>query len=382
MTVPFYGAEDLLEETPGYPYRISRHKTIIAMAGGKGGVGKTVTTASIGIALAEAGKSTVVVDADFGGANLHQSLGFMNPHISVLDFFTRQENDLNKLLLNTSIPYLRILAGAPGAVGLANLPFWIKLKLFRHINRINAEFIVLDIGAGAAFNQLDYFNYANLGLVVITPEPFAIQDGFNFLKVALLRKLYRKFRKVDEIRAIFKKLLRTDIRLYPISIKALTEEISHLNGSILYEWVRTIKAFKPAVVINMVEDKKDQVECLALQVAAKEILDIDLNTFCFVHYDDNYRKGAKLMRPDLLMANDGLAANDIRVSVKHYLDEDVSALEKHIPNSFWSSLQSQDDMENEDIICSIKCTLWGRCSAQNGGYPCRIKVIGFANQKK
>ena len=62
-------------------------KKIIALGSGKGGVGKTVLSASFGIGLAALGKEVVLVDADFGGANLHTCMGILEPQYTFLDYF-------------------------------------------------------------------------------------------------------------------------------------------------------------------------------------------------------------------------------------------------------------------------------------------------------
>ena len=69
-------------------------KKVCAIAGGKGGVGKTVMTAAIGIALAEKGVRTVLVDVDFGGANLHHALGIIAPPLTISESEIRQACDV------------------------------------------------------------------------------------------------------------------------------------------------------------------------------------------------------------------------------------------------------------------------------------------------
>ncbi|MBC6948444.1 hypothetical protein DWB58_10985, partial [candidate division KSB1 bacterium] len=59
---------------------------IYAIASGKGGVGKTVLTSSLGIALASMGEKVMLVDADFGGANLHTCLGMLEPRFTLFDY--------------------------------------------------------------------------------------------------------------------------------------------------------------------------------------------------------------------------------------------------------------------------------------------------------
>ena len=176
-------------------------RRIIAISGGKGGVGKTIITAIIGVALAEMNKKTIVLDLDFGGANLHQILGIPSPPRSLGDFIKHSNTVLQELCLETTVPNLSLIAGATGSLIASQLQFWMKQKVVRHIKNIEAEHIILDIGAGNSFNQLDYFNFADEGIIVATPEPLSIQDAYNFVKMALFRKVYRMFYNKDSLSA-------------------------------------------------------------------------------------------------------------------------------------------------------------------------------------
>ncbi len=65
-------------------------KRVWTFAGGKGGTGKTVMTANIGVALATMGYHVILVDADLGGANLHTILNIKYPSITLSDFINRR----------------------------------------------------------------------------------------------------------------------------------------------------------------------------------------------------------------------------------------------------------------------------------------------------
>jgi len=67
--------DPLFHASPASPER----QIVYAVGGGKGGVGKTVLTASLGIGLASLGHQVVIVDADLGGANLHTCMGILEP---------------------------------------------------------------------------------------------------------------------------------------------------------------------------------------------------------------------------------------------------------------------------------------------------------------
>src|SRR5262245_47239608 len=91
-----------------------RSAQVIPFGGGKGGVGKTFLVANVAVALARAGHKVVAVDADLEGANLHTCLGMREPPCSLSDWVAGRQEDLAKLLLDTRIPQLEILAGTHG----------------------------------------------------------------------------------------------------------------------------------------------------------------------------------------------------------------------------------------------------------------------------
>jgi flagellar biosynthesis protein FlhG len=68
----------------------TRARRIVALGGGKGGIGKTLVSANLGIALAQRGKRVVLVDADLGGANLHTCLGLPQPAATLSDFVSKK----------------------------------------------------------------------------------------------------------------------------------------------------------------------------------------------------------------------------------------------------------------------------------------------------
>jgi flagellar biosynthesis protein FlhG len=162
---------------------------IIAVGGGKGGVGKSVIAANLSIALAQSGRRVVLVDGDLGAANLHTLFGVERPGPTLEALFTRQIASLEEALVPTAVAGLRLLPGSSGQVGGANINHAQKAKLLRQIRSLDAEVIVLDVGAGVSFNTLDLFDLSDLRLVVTTPQLTAVQNAYSFLKGALYRAL-------------------------------------------------------------------------------------------------------------------------------------------------------------------------------------------------
>lgn len=160
---------------------------IISVGGGKGGVGKSLVSTNLAVACAQHGRRVVLVDADLGAPNLHTLLGVDRLPRTLDSLFNHEIDSLADARLATNVPGLELIAGSPAHPGAANIPHAQKLKLLRHIASLDADVVVVDVGAGTSFNALDIFNVADLRLVVTTPQLTAIQNAYAFLKGAVHR---------------------------------------------------------------------------------------------------------------------------------------------------------------------------------------------------
>jgi flagellar biosynthesis protein FlhG len=163
---------------------------IIAVGGGKGGVGKTMLVSSIATSLAMRGYNTLAVDLDLGGANLHTWLAEPLVQPTLAEFINHDAESLEGLAHKTSIPNLHLIHGARDHLTAANLRHAQKQRLFSHLKRMPYDWIVLDLGAGTTFNSLDFFLLSDRGIVVAAPEPTSIENLYGFIKAVYFRALH------------------------------------------------------------------------------------------------------------------------------------------------------------------------------------------------
>lgn len=166
---------------------------LVAVGGAKGGVGKSMFATNLAVQLSRTGHRTVVVDLDLGGANQHLYLGHRSLLASTMNDFVRgRVRTLEEVTVETRYGP-RLIGGNSSELGSANLTHGRKLKMLRAIRDIDADYVILDLGGDTSYNIVDCFNLADFGIVVATRESAAYVGAYQFIKIALYRKLQRAF---------------------------------------------------------------------------------------------------------------------------------------------------------------------------------------------
>jgi flagellar biosynthesis protein FlhG len=220
-----------------------------AVGGGKGGVGKTVVTSSLAIALARTGLRVAVVDADLGGANLHTVLGIPHPKRSLTDFLSREVSHLGEVLTPTHTPNLWLVSGAGAMMDMANIKHAQKEKIIRKLATLPVDFILLDLGAGSTFNTIDFFLSADQGILVVVPEPTSIENAYHFLKSSFYRRLKRATRLegvAETIDRVMHQKLWRGIRTPHDLVEAVNAENSEAGAALM----RETACFTPYLIVN------------------------------------------------------------------------------------------------------------------------------------
>lgn len=170
------------------------HRRVYTVGGGKGGTGKSFTTANLGTILAQQGNKVLLVDLDLGASNLHTFLALGKPQISLKQYLEKEVNDINDVILKTTQANLSIISSSGCSLEIANLYYAQKLKLIRAIKKLSYDYILIDLGSGTHFNTLDWYLISNNGILITTPEPVSIENMFRFIKSIYLRKLKAVFK--------------------------------------------------------------------------------------------------------------------------------------------------------------------------------------------
>lgn len=173
--------------------RFAPQPVVLPIAGGKGGIGKSVIAANLALALARLERRIILIDADLGGSDLHNILGLANDRPGLGEVLTGRDLAITDVIAPLTEPRLAFAPGDAMVVAAANPGFQKKRKLLHAIAHLDADFVLLDLGAGTAITVMDFYLASPMGLVVMLPERPALLSALNFLKNAAFRALERTF---------------------------------------------------------------------------------------------------------------------------------------------------------------------------------------------
>ena len=190
-------------------------KNVIAVGGGKAGIGKSTFVANLGVSMAKRGKNVVVIDADTGATNLHNILGVRSPEKTLDDFLNNRQTDLAAALVDTAYSNLRLLSSASDVLSLASPNYSERQRLLRAIQKLKTDAIIFDISAGTNQRATDFFSLAPIGIILIEPIPTSLETTYSFIKNLLVRGLLRRFYHDKEITAFIQKSVSQSTKKKP-----------------------------------------------------------------------------------------------------------------------------------------------------------------------
>ena len=258
------------------------------VSGANDGVGKSLLTAFLGVSLARAGKSVILVDAGRSASNLEDYLGVKNRRPMLQDYLADAAS-IEDVIIQTEEPGLRAICSAGALVGIADSSVGQKEKIIRFIGAMNAEYILVDLGAGILPNLLDFFNMSDEGIVVVNPDPTAMHNAYEFVRSAIYRLIQRKFSANLAVIAALREL--SDNRQNP-KPRTMIEFFDHLcvsDAAAAERIAVLVDRYRPHIVVNMATSEQDQRVAELIQSACKKFLNVDLKIGGIVLADPAFR---------------------------------------------------------------------------------------------
>jgi flagellar biosynthesis protein FlhG len=265
--------------------QVDPEATIIAVGGGKGGIGKSFVSSSIAIFLANQGHETYLLDLDLGGANLHTTIGESVTGPGINEFMTDASVTLPEVAVKTGFPNLKLISGSSDQIDIADVNDHQRSRLMSSIYKLKSKYIVLDLSAGTHQMTLDLFSIASHKVVVFTPEPSSIENAYRFLKGVFYRKI-RRYEQQLHLSKLVSELMATR---ETIGLRSPSDLLRHImardteNGMKLQSMMGELNF---EIVLNQVRTLKDVDLGPSIQGVCTKYFGIPFSYLGHVEYDN------------------------------------------------------------------------------------------------
>ncbi len=283
-------------------------KHVIAIGGGRGGVGKSVVAVNLGVYLAQLGRKVLLIDTDPAGAELHTALG-LGPLSSLAYPSGRpgpaaassagddaDEDDLTAI--PTQVPGLSLVPQVYRAGSTVPVRPGRKARWARELKNLEADYVLLDLGAGTQPATLDLFLMADFGICVSAPEPPSIEASYRFVRAAFVRALRRALVK-DRFK--LRLIERAEAELGPLpSPQALVHAIARYDTHLGQLAAAELSRIRPRLVINSARLRADTDLGLSMCDLARRHLGVNFDYVGHIEQDDAVWLSVVHQRPVLI----------------------------------------------------------------------------------
>jgi len=351
---------------------------VIAVAGGKGGVGKSLFASMLSICLASFGRRTVAIDMDFNGANLYGYLNINDFTGSLNSFWGNKSHSLVDMVQNTQFPKLDAIPFRSDLFDPSTLKSWQQRRFLREMRKLNAEFVIVDIGSASEEFSYKVFLNADIRLVLSTSDMFSVLNTFSFIRSALYFGIRHYFRESPAVHQVLEECGQLiDGKL----VKPLDRMRKCLPATVRREFITGFwQNFRPKIVLNGVRPTDSLDDFKLLGPVVQDLLDVDLDYWGQVRFDLNLREAVLQRRPDQYFRSFGKASSDVFRMVVRRLLAPVTQKEVapvgHRP--LWK-FEPETGCSADKVHCRSNCLLYPSCSSRGAGNEClRIEQQPFS----
>ncbi|MCX6128648.1 MAG: AAA family ATPase [Proteobacteria bacterium] len=279
--------------------------SILAVGGGKGGVGKSIVSANLAATLAQFGYRVLVIDLDLGCSNLHSHFGVAMPKKTLADFVLTQKAAFRDVIVPAPVQGVAFIAGGREESWADYLdkpsdyllPLWQSIVVSRQ--QLKVDFVLIDLGAGTHGYTMDFFTSAHLGLVTVLPEPTSIENAYVFFKMTLwtlidsLAQRYKLPQVAVDIKANLASMAGATLASgYASCLKNLQSRYPQF----IQDLQRTVQARCLGILINQTRDQTDIDLGNSMEHISQKYFGLPTKYLGHLNYDDAVLKSLKNRR--------------------------------------------------------------------------------------
>jgi flagellar biosynthesis protein FlhG len=191
------------------------------------------------------------------------------------------------------------MSGAQDLLNAADAKNAQKRKLLRAIQSLEGDTILVDLGAGNSLSVLDFFLMSDGGILVVTPEPTAIENTYRFLKSAFYRRLKQSVSSYS-VKNLIDGVMDRKNEMGIQNPHDLIEAVRRINEEDAQKMIEEVESFHPNLVLNQVRSKKDIEIGFSIRSACQKYFGIHVHYLGYVVYDQEVSHSIRRRRPLVL----------------------------------------------------------------------------------
>lgn len=255
---------------------------VIAVAGGRGGVGASVLATNLAVYLAQLGRRVLLIDADPSGAQLHTMLG--HPLPTAEPVADEDPDDPELVPVPSQVPGLSLLPQAYRVGSTQPVRPGRKARWARRLRHLDVDYVLVDLGAGTAPSTLDLLLAADQTILVTTPEPPSVEGSYRLLSAAYLRLLRRSLVR-DRFRMRLVERAQSELGPLPAPIQ-LVRAIGRYDANVGLRAASELSQLRLRLVVNHTRLRTDSELGPTMSDLASRYLGVSLDYMGHIEQDD------------------------------------------------------------------------------------------------
>jgi len=288
---------------------------------GKGGIGKTFTTSSVGITLSKLNNKVLLIDFDISGANLHTTFGLAPSKKNLSAYFTGEES-LGTLVAPTQIPKVSIIQGFWDSWTLPQISVKQTKKLIEECRALPFDYVLFDMGPGPAPAHLELFCSADEKILILNSEPTSVEKNYRFIEAFICYSLKDSFNPDSY------KDLETSLKNYRTADKqgcfSFRNYLKNTTGQ-EFGFFEEIKKSPLRLIINESRSRLDQDLGHSIKSVCNKYFDLTIDYAGCIDFDNAVWQSVKSREPVLIEKPFTPIAGQFLSICKHLINPNFNA---------------------------------------------------------
>lgn len=263
---------------------------------GKGGVGKTFIASNLGITLSKLDKKVLLVDLDFGGANLHTHLGLSHNETNLSQYWNG-EKKFREVVLETGLPRLSYVQGHWNQWSPVQMDLAKSRQLVKDARELAYDFVIFDLAPGATEFQLDLFRACDEKFLVVNPEPTAVEKTYRFFE-GLITWTLKEQATPDAYARLLKAL--NEYRSKHSAGAFTFRQYLHEAVGFQFDYFSELDQNPVRLIVNQARSQQDRDLGHSIQSVCRKFYDLPLKFLGQIDYDNAAWQSLRSRRPVLI----------------------------------------------------------------------------------